>query len=94
MFRDGAFDVVMEKMNPNGATKITNGTEVGLFTSNFQKIHNSGSFFESARATVKVTGGKWFYEAKMNSYGKFHFGWYQYFHLFFFCYFGGQELNI
>jgi len=65
MHRDGPFEVAMEKMNPNSAIKIKTPTE----------IENPGSYMESVRANVRVASGKWFYEAKMNSYGKFHFGW-------------------
>jgi len=66
MNREGPATVKMQKLDSKGATKITNdGTQ----------CDNQGNNFENVRADVKVRGGKWFYEVKLLTYGKMHFGW-------------------
>jgi len=64
-FREGPPQVRMQKMDTKGSIKITKD---GL------EIENSGNNFESVRCDVKIRNGKWYYEAKLLTYGKIHIG--------------------
>jgi hypothetical protein len=67
MYREGPPQVQLHKMDSKGAIKISKD---GLECDN-----TSGRNFETVKADVKVKGGKWYYEAKLLTYGKIHIGW-------------------
>jgi len=66
MFREGPAEVKFNKMDPKGAIKMSKD---GL------EVDNSGNNFETCRADVKVRGGKWYYEVKLQTYGQIRIGW-------------------
>jgi len=66
MFREGPSTVKMHKIDSKGAVKINkDGVEVD----------NQGNNFENVKGDVKIRGGKWYYEAKLLTYGQMRIGW-------------------
>eukprot|EP01118_Nematostelium_gracile_P010664 TRINITY_DN370_c0_g1_i1.p1 TRINITY_DN370_c0_g1~~TRINITY_DN370_c0_g1_i1.p1 ORF type:complete len:398 (-),score=125.38 TRINITY_DN370_c0_g1_i1:26-1219(-) len=66
MFREGPSAVKMNKMDSKGSLKINKeGVEV----------ENTGNNFENLKGDVKLRSGKWYYEAKLLTYGQMRIGW-------------------
>jgi len=56
----------MEKVDKNARLNITGDSLV---------VNNNGNNFESVKANVKLRSGKWYYEARLDSYGLVQIGW-------------------
>jgi len=66
--RDGPPQVSMQKLDSKGPGTIKISKENDLDNS-------SGKNFEHAKADVRITNGKWFYEVKLTTNGKIQIGW-------------------
>jgi len=66
MFREGPATVKLTKLDSKATLK---------FDKPCLEVENTGNNLESIKADVKVKGGKWFYEAKLVTYGKIQIGW-------------------
>jgi len=66
MSRSGPPTVKLEKVDKNASISITGD---GLVA------NNSGNNFDSVKANVKLRSGKWYYEARLDSYGTVQVGW-------------------